>query len=59
MKVSGADIDAVLVGGGSIIVPDRLAGTKTVVKPTISAQPMPSAPPSQGERHAGTTDQLR
>ena len=33
MKVSGADIDAVLVGGGSIIVPDRLAGTKTVVKP--------------------------
>ena len=33
MKVSGADIDAVLVGGGSIIVPDRLAGTKIVVKP--------------------------
>ncbi len=33
MKVSGADIDAVLVGGGSIIVPDRLAGTRNVVKP--------------------------
>ena len=33
MKVSGADIDAVLVGGGSIIVPEQLAGTRKVVKP--------------------------
>ena len=33
MKVSGADIDVVLVGGGSIIVPGQLAGTRNVVKP--------------------------
>lgn len=34
MKVSSADIDVILVGGGSVIIPaDRLAGTKSVVKP--------------------------
>lgn len=33
MKVSSADIDVILVGGGSIIIPDQLAGTKSVVKP--------------------------
>ena len=33
MKVSAADIDVVLVGGGSIIVPEKLAGTSLVVKP--------------------------
>lgn len=33
MKVSSADIDVILVGGGSIVIPENLAGTKTVVKP--------------------------
>lgn len=33
MKVSSADMDVVLVGGGSIIIPEDLAGTRTVSKP--------------------------
>ena len=33
MKVSNADVDVILVGGGSIILPDKLAGAATVVKP--------------------------
>ncbi|HHW07568.1 MAG TPA: hydantoinase/oxoprolinase family protein [Clostridia bacterium] len=33
MKVSHEDVDVVLVGGGSIILPEKLAGAKSVVKP--------------------------
>ncbi|MGI6109328.1 MAG: hydantoinase/oxoprolinase N-terminal domain-containing protein [Eubacteriaceae bacterium] len=33
MKVSNADIDVVLVGGGSIILPEHLAGAAAVIKP--------------------------
>ena len=33
MKVSNADIELVLVGGGSIILPDKIAGASKVVKP--------------------------
>lgn len=33
MKVSNADIDVVLVGGGSIILPEALSGAASVVKP--------------------------
>ena len=33
MKVSNADVDAVLVGGGSIILPKTMAGTSSVSKP--------------------------
>lgn len=33
MKISNADIEAVLVGGGSIILPEHLIGTNTVIKP--------------------------
>ena len=33
MKINSEDIDTVLVGGGSVIVADNLAGTKNVVKP--------------------------
>lgn len=33
MKLSNADIDVVLVGGGSIILPEHLAGAAQVLKP--------------------------
>jgi N-methylhydantoinase A/oxoprolinase/acetone carboxylase beta subunit len=33
MKVSNADIDVILVGGGSIILPEHLSGAATVTKP--------------------------
>ena len=33
MKVSNAAMDVILVGGGSIILPEKLAGAKSVVKP--------------------------
>ena len=33
MKVSNADVELVLVGGGSIILPDKIAGASKVVKP--------------------------
>ncbi len=33
MKVSSQDIDLILVGGGSIILPTQLAGAKSVMKP--------------------------
>lgn len=33
MKISNCDIDIVLVGGGSIILPEKLKGAKTVSKP--------------------------
>ena len=33
MKVSNEDIDVILVGGGSIILPDALVGASTVLKP--------------------------
>lgn len=36
MKVSNDDIDVVLVGGGSIVLPTDLAGTAKVVKPEHS-----------------------
>ncbi len=33
MKVSSDDLDVILVGGGSIILPDKLAGARSVTKP--------------------------
>jgi N-methylhydantoinase A/oxoprolinase/acetone carboxylase beta subunit len=33
MKVSGDEVDVILVGGGSIILPSRLAGAGSVTKP--------------------------
>ena len=33
MKVSRDDVDLILVGGGSIILPEKLAGARTVSKP--------------------------
>ena len=33
MKVSNADVDLVLVGGGSIILPEKISGAATVLKP--------------------------
>jgi len=33
MKVSSDDLDVILVGGGSIILPENLTGAKTVTKP--------------------------
>ena len=33
MKVSSADSDVILVGGGSIILPEKIAGAAQVVKP--------------------------
>lgn len=33
MKVSNADVEIVLVGGGSIILPDKIAGASKVIKP--------------------------
>ena len=35
MKVSSADVDVILVGGGSIILPEKLAGAKSVSKPQL------------------------
>jgi len=33
MKVSNSDVDVILVGGGSIILPEKLAGARSVTKP--------------------------
>ena len=33
MKVSAGDVDVILVGGGSIILPEKLNGARSVVKP--------------------------
>ena len=33
MKVSNADVDLILVGGGSIILPEKISGAATVLKP--------------------------
>ena len=33
MKVSSDDLDVILVGGGSIILPEKLAGARSVTKP--------------------------
>lgn len=33
MKVSSEDVELILVGGGSVILPEKLAGAKTVTKP--------------------------
>ena len=33
MKVSNVDVELVLVGGGSIILPDKIAGASKVIKP--------------------------
>ena len=33
MKVSNADVDLILVGGGSIILPEKIHGAASVLKP--------------------------
>lgn len=33
MKSSSRDVDVIMVGGGSIIIPDQLTGTSSVIKP--------------------------
>lgn len=33
MKISNHDVDVIMVGGGSIVIPDQLAGTGKVVSP--------------------------
>ena len=33
MKISNSEVDVILVGGGSIILPENLAGAKSVIKP--------------------------
>ncbi|PKM72185.1 MAG: hydantoinase subunit beta [Firmicutes bacterium HGW-Firmicutes-16] len=33
MKVSNSDVDVILVGGGSIILPEKLSGAASVIKP--------------------------
>ncbi len=33
MKVSNSDVDVILVGGGSIILPEKLTGAASVIKP--------------------------
>lgn len=33
MKVSAEDVDVILVGGGSIVLPEKLVGARTVAKP--------------------------
>ncbi len=33
MKISNTDVDVILVGGGSIILPEKLAGASSVIKP--------------------------
>lgn len=33
MKVSAGDVDVILVGGGSIILPEKLSGARSVAKP--------------------------
>jgi N-methylhydantoinase A/oxoprolinase/acetone carboxylase beta subunit len=33
MKMSNADVDVILVGGGSILLPERLVGVKQLIKP--------------------------
>ena len=33
MKVSNADVDLILVGGGSIILPEKISGAASVLKP--------------------------
>ena len=45
MKVSSEDIDVILVGGGSILLPEKLAGARSVTNRISSARPTPSAPP--------------
>ena len=35
MKVSSEDIDVILVGGGSILLPEKLAGARSVTKPNF------------------------
>ena len=35
MKVSSDDLDVILVGGGSIILPEKLAGARSVTKPNF------------------------
>ena len=35
MKVSSDDLDVILVGGGSIILPEKLAGARSVTKPAF------------------------
>ena len=51
MKVSNDDIDAILVGGGCIILPTDLAGTATCVKPDLGMRERDRFRHLEGERH--------
>ena len=56
MKVSSENVDVILVGGGSIVLPEDLAGAKSVTKHELAVLPMLSALPSP--RSAATTNSL-
>lgn len=43
MKVSSEDVDVILVGGGSIILPEDLAGAKRYPSMNLAVLPMPLA----------------
>ncbi len=56
MKVSAEDVDVVLVGGGSIILPAELAGTRHVAKPNYGG--VANAIGSAISKVSGTYEQL-
>lgn len=56
MKVSADDVDVILVGGGSIVLPAQLAGAKTVAKPAEGG--VANAIGSAISKVSGTYEQL-
>lgn len=56
MKISNQDVDVILVGGGSLIVPEVLAGTSQVIKPMHSG--VANAIGSAISKVSGTYEQL-
>jgi len=56
MKVSNSDVDVILVGGGSIILPEKLAGAQSVVKPDYFG--MANAIGSAISKVSGTCEKL-
>lgn len=56
MKISNADVEVVLVGGGSIILPEKLSGASTVLNPAHSG--CANAIGSAISKVSGTYEQL-